>query len=328
MKLFNKLFPVLLAGAVLVSSCKKDKEFEPIGDAGRTIVKMLNGGSTDEPSTSLTGVNFASGDQTIVVGEIRRDVPNEAELNQSVTVTVKVDTTMMRIVNDTLAAHGLQTYSTMPDAWYTSSPDFTWGGTFEVTFAPGEFAKAISITIPNATLMDPSSIYGFPFTIVSTNPEKYVSHFQSTISLVGAKNDYDGIYELTWTNYHPTSNPGYTGGTTTVHMITTGATKVKIFWPDAGTYANPAILGGGLSYFGAQEPEYTFDPVTNKVTVQNAYNGAVTFYSMAPGFDSHYDPATKEIFAKWGYSSGGTYPPFNPANAREWTQHFTYVGPR
>jgi hypothetical protein len=48
---------------------------------------------------------------------------------------------------------------------------------------------------------------------------------------------------------------------------------------------------------------------------------------MAAGYNSHYDPATKKIYAKWGYNySPG--PVFNPATTREWTDVFTYLGPR
>jgi hypothetical protein len=101
---------------------------------------------------------------------------------------------------------------------------------------------------------------------------------------------------------------------------------VKLYWPDAGGYANPAILSGGFSYFGSQEPEYTINPTTNAVTVQNAFVGATTFYTMAQGFNSRFDPATKAMFAKWGYSY--TTPGVFDASCREWTQEFTYLRPR
>jgi hypothetical protein len=141
------------------------------------------------------------------------------------------------------------------------------------------------------------------------------------------KNQYDGKYNITWTNYHPTSNPGYTGGTTTVEMHTSGGSSVKIYWPLYLGYYNPAILNGLLQPFGAQEPKYTVAS-NNSVTVQNSYLGAVTFYSMATGFNSRYDPATKTFYVKWGYGSGGPYPPFDAATSREWTQTITYTGPR
>ena len=100
-----------------------------------------------------------------------------------------------------------------------------------------------------------------------------------------------------------------------------------MYVPDFEGYYHPWTSGGSFTAFGLQEPEYTIDPATNKVTVQNAASGAVTFYTMAPGYDSHYDPATKTIYAKFGYNYAPG-PVFNPAANREWTDTLIYVGPR
>jgi hypothetical protein len=110
-------------------------------------------------------------------------------------------------------------------------------------------------------------------------------------------------------------------------MITTGSNTCKIYSPDFPGFYNPAILNGNFTAFGAQEPAYTVDPSTNKVTVQNAYVGAVTFYTMAAGFNSYYDPASRTYYVKWGYNydAGGV---FNAATTREWTQTIKYLRPR
>ena len=195
----------------------------------------------------------------------------------------------------------------------------------------GKSFQDLKLTVTNTNVLDPNLFYGVGFKITSVDQGYQIAANQSTVVFGFAiKNKYDGKYSLTFSNYHPSSNPGYTGAVVEVEMHTTGPNSVKIFMPQPGFegYYNPAILGGGLSAFGAQEPEYTIDPVTNKVTVQNVALGATTFYSMALGFDSHYDPITKEIFAKWGYGSGGPYPPFSSSTSREWTQKFTYIGPR
>jgi hypothetical protein len=132
------------------------------------------------------------------------------------------------------------------------------------------------------------------------------------------KNQYDGRYELTFTNVHPSFNPTGLGATVEVEMWTTGPNSVKVYWPDNAGFYNPAILNGSLNAFSAQEPEYTIDPATNAVTVANAAAGGTVVYSMFPGYNSYYDPATREIFTKWGYSNF----------TRTWTQQFTYLGPR
>lgn len=107
-----------------------------------------------------------------------------------------------------------------------------------------------------------------------------------------------------------------------VELRTTGPNTNKLFWPDNNGYYNPSIFNGSLSYFSANhEPEYIFDSLTNKLTVQNSFVSASIFYEMNPTFDSHYDTITQKIFCKWGYRYVGGQ--FDPTTSREWTQEFT-----
>lgn len=329
MKRKNNILTVTAALAILLfASCKKTKEVEAITDEGATFIKVLSGGPADHTvGQTLTGINFVNTSQSIALAEFRRDPNSSASLNSALKITVQLDTLLLKRLNDTLVAHGSTPLRKMPDTWYTLSTGGVLGSTVTLDFAPGEISKIVQVTIPNAQLFDPSSTYAFPFRIVSvSNAANKISINKALIAKVGAKNEYDGVYELTFSNYHPSSNSGYTGDKVTVHLVTTALDKVKIFWPDAGGYANPAVLSGSLSYFGSQEPEYTINSTTNVVTVQNAYTGATTFYTMNPSFNSHYDPAAKKIYAKWGYSYvNGT---FAAGTSREWTQEFRYTGPR
>lgn len=314
------IYYVLLL-AVVFTSCIK-KEVTPLGDEGSTFVKILGGGNI--ATTELNNfIDFVPNSQKILAVDIRRDAANNADLNKSVTVVIKDDTAAVRATN--------AAYENFPAAWYTLETDAVksggLGGNYTMTFKPGEFAKQIYLVIPDATVMSPSSTYAMGFTITSVDNDAKVSSAKSMVVTIGAKNAYDGVYENDFTNYHPSSNPGYTGDVVEVHMVTTSATTCKIYFPDFGGFYCPAVLGGSLSAFGAQEPAYTVDPLTNKVTVQNAYVGAVTFYTMAAGYDSRYDPSTRTYYVKWGYNydPGGI---FNPANNREWTQKLKYLRPR
>ncbi len=199
-----------------------------------------------------------------------------------------------------------------------------------VTIPKGQRYTTVNLSITDGTLFDPSKKYAFGARITSVNNAgvQVAQNLSTVLVLISVKNKYDGKYSLVFTNYHPSSNPGYTGATVNVELRTSGPNSVKIYFPAAGGFFNPSILGGSLSYFGAQEPEYTINPVTKKVTVQNSFPGASTFYSMALGFDSHWEPGPpQKIFAKfgYGYGAGGV---FDPAGNREWTQVFTYLGPR
>lgn len=257
---YARRFAALTSITGLLVACEKVDQPEPLGDAGVAILKLMSGGSSDEPGTPLTGVNFVTTAQTAVMLDVRRDLPNNAELNQTQTVTVKVDTAMLRIYNDGLIAAGLTPYEIMPSSWYTSNPNFTWGGSFDVTFAPGEFSKLVKITVPNATLFDPSSTYAFPFTITSASPANQISVSKSVISLIGAKNDYDGKYEVTGT-FVDVSNAAFTSALPVeIHLITTGASSVDVYNADLGTIGYLFLNGGSGTYYGSFGLTMTFDP--------------------------------------------------------------------
>lgn len=325
MKLNFKLFAGVALAAIVLASCKKVKDnFTALGDGGKTVVKVVGGGDAPDWGFVFKGIDFVGTSQTVDALDIRRDASTTANLNKAMSVTIKDDTAAIRAYN---TANGTNLVP-LPRAWYSTNYTLSAiGGNYTIPFAAGDAAKQISITVPNAQLFDPATQYAVAFTIVSsTDPDALIGAGKTYIFGIGAKNPWDGVYKLTFSNYHPTANANYDGGVTEVHLITTGAVTCKIFWPDAGGFANPAILNGGLSYFGAQEPVYTFDPGTYKVTVQNGFSGATTFYTMNPGFNSYYDPATKTIYAKWGYSYvGGT---FATGTSREWTQKFEYLRSR
>ncbi|MBS1755329.1 MAG: DUF1735 domain-containing protein [Bacteroidetes bacterium] len=335
MKYINlkKQLAILTIAAFTFSACKKISTPEPMGDAGQTIVKILNGGVASDPSVISEAISFVNTPYTLskAVVDIRRDVPNNGALNGTTVITIKDDTSAVTNFNNTNQS-GLYLYQ-LPANWYTIVPAAGivktggQGGNYTVTFAPGEFAKQIEINIPDATVLDPSNLYALAFTITTIDATGKISQVANSVILqIGAKNNYDGVYTDDFCNYHPSSNPGYTCASTEVELITTGANACKIYWPLAGAFAQPSILGGGFSYFGAQEPEYTVNPSTFAVTVQNAYVGATTFYTMSAGYNSHYDPPSKTFYVKYGYNNPGGV--FDPAATREWTQTLKYTGPR
>ena len=314
---YSKVLLLVVLASTLFS-CKKDTK-EP-ASTRQTIVKILDGGT---PATiKKNPISFLPVPIQLFVVDLRRDCNNETELFTSMNVIVKDDTAAVRAANPN--------YILFPEAWYTIQSEAPKvggsGGTFSFVFKPSEFAKQIYITVPDATVMNPSALYALGFTITSVDAGGKISYSKSVVIEIGAKNQYDGKYNLTWTNYHPTQNPGYTGGTTVVELHTTGPNTCKLYWPLIPGFGNPSILGGNLNYFGNQEPAYTVNPSTNAVTVQNASAAAVTFYTMAAGFNSRYEVSSKTIYAKWGYSYA--VPGVFDAGCREWNQTMVYTGPR
>jgi hypothetical protein len=296
-----------------INACKKGEKFASSDGHGSTIVKLKDG----EKSINVFARDIAPTVEEFALIDIRRDAKDNASLKQPLTVSLSVDESVIEAYND----ENNTSYELMPASAYSFAEDLA-----NITFQPGELAKVIKITI-NKDQMDLSKQYALGLTITSVGAGGTISKsLPSALYSIGLKNKYDGTYTLYGAFYHPTESPGYDAYSVDVELHTSGPNSVKIFWPGNGYY-HPALFSGTLDAFGAQEPEYTIDPVTNKVTVQNAFPGAVTFYTMGPGFDSHYDPATKTIHARFGYNYAQG-PVFDPGANREWTDELVYKGPR
>lgn len=268
----TKYFAVFAGLALVLSACKKTKVDEPMGDVGNTFVKIIGGGTP--AAITKKPVDFVATPTKLLAVELRRDLPNAAELNKTVIVTVKDDTAAV-------TANG---YLHLPTAWYTIQTDGVktggQGGTFTFTFKPGEFAKEIYITIPNATLLNPSLLYGLGFTIMTSDGGSIISSAKSVIVEIGAKNDWDGVYEMSGTFLDVTSTAFTYIGDQQYSLITIGATKCVVRNDD---------LNGGI-------PGYIFS---------NAGSG--TYYG-SYGLIISFNPATNAIADLWNYYGDPTQP--------------------
>jgi hypothetical protein len=334
MKYFNliKRLSAVAMVAVAASSCSKTATITPIGDAGQTIVKLFsttaNGQTLSDPG--FTDLQFSTIELKLVstpvtydVVDVRREVPSSSTLNTTMVVKVKNDPGIVTSYNSAYGA----SYVPLPDSLVTIDPATPLVGTnYTVTLNPGEFAKQIKFVLKSGIALDLGKSYAMGFSIVSADDNGHVALERKKIIVeFGVRNQWDGKYQCDWTNYHPTLNPGYTGGSEPVEMRTSGATKVKIYFPGIGGYYCPAFLSGAVSAFSGQEPEYSIAG-TNAVTVQNSFPGTGTLYTMAAGYTSRYDVPTKTFYVKWGYSYA--VPGVFDATCREWTQKITYLGPR
>lgn len=308
----KKISFILLAfTVVLATGCLKDKGFD-----------NQEYGIKDPSGTSTPGVGFnlkggAGYIRTIgldVTGNAQAIAPENYTIGyyagtkapKDIHVSIALDPS---IIDDYNTANGTTVQELDPSVYTIASQD--------LVISAGAQNTAINMTVNSTLTLDPSTTYAIAFRIVNAdNGIQIASNMDKQLLIFNIKNQYDGRYELTFTNVHPTLNPTGLGSTVEVEMWTSGPNSVKIYWE--GGFYNPAILNGALNAFASQEPEYTIDPVTNAVTVQNSFAGAATFYTMFSGYNSFYDPATRVIDTKWGYSNF----------TRIWTQNFTYLGPR
>lgn len=295
---------------LIVSSCKKSQDYgfnvdnSPKGVAFNQAVNLVAGTKASDSISVTSGVTPSTTAQTLT------DVYITLESDQ----VSNVDVTVGIAVKPILVPQGY-TALTSAQAQVPTS----------VKIPAGKQFVQIPIVFPNTSAFVLTTTYAIGLEITSADQGYQVAANRRQIVIVyNVKNNYDGRYRLEFTNYHPISNPGYSGSTVEVELRTTSAFACKLYYQ--GVAQNPSILNGNLSAFGAQEPEYTFNPTTNAVTVQNTAPGATTFYTMNPSYPNNYDPINKIINVKWGYSYvGGT---FALGASREWTQKFTYLGPR
>jgi hypothetical protein len=318
MNKLHKILGVALLATTLVS-CLKDKEIEDqkygmINLDANKIVEIPGA----ENHLRQFALDFKDNDTTFNYIPVRLAANDVAQEDIKVTLSVASSADSIESYNDE--------HHTSVEVFPSSLYSFPNGLT--VTIPKGSREAFLAIKT-NPINFDPSSVYGLNFRVESVSGSGYVisQNFRNMLALIQAKNQYDGRYTLNGKFYHPTSSPNYDAFTVEVELHTTGPNTNKLYVPEFGGYYGPGLFGGALNAFGSQEPAFTIDPATNKVTVQNAYAAAVTFYTMAPDYDSHYDPATRTIYAKYGYNYAAG-PVFNPAANREWTYELVYEGPR
>ena len=311
MKYLNltKIFATVAIGSLIFTACDKAKVATPLGDQGQTLVKLLGGGTP--ASVSKRPVDFVATPTKILAVELRRDIASETELNKTMIVTVKDDTAAVRATNPG--------YIQLPIAFYTLQIDGVktggQGGTFTFTFKPGEFSKSIYIIIPNATLFNPSALYGIGFTILTADAGGKISTQKSVVVEIGAKNNYDGVYavtgpmvELTGSPFIQWNNPTFgpfqvaNGGAWEANLVTSGASTVFVFdntiW---GCSGHPMLNAGANSGFGSFGLVVNFNPATNAIASIYNYYG---------------DPAYGGATALGNPQAGSGAPLYSAANTR------------
>ena len=271
---------VFLTLAVGFTACIK-KEVTPLKDEGSTFVKVLGGSS---PAVIKSNpIDFVTTAQTITVCDVRKDAANSGDLNKSTTVTIKDDTAAVRAANPN--------YLQLPSNFYTLvgngvTKSGGMGGNYTVSFSPGDFAKEIRITIPNAQLLNPSRLYALGFTITGVSADSKISFEKSIVVEIGAKNPWDGVYLMTGT-FSDVVNPtawSYIGDQQ-YSLITISASKCVVRNDDLNGGIPGYIFSnaGAGTYFGSYGLVIGFDAATNKINEFYNYYGDPTLAATAGG---------------------------------------------
>lgn len=206
------------------------------------------------------------------------------------------------------------------DSLMLSSPnfsDFSHPG-LKVVIAKGTVETKVTIK-SNAITWDPSSVYGIYAKVTAVDKSGYVisQNFVDYSTFVGAKNDYDGVYEITGTlvdqgnqyfgDYGDPAAPR-------VYELATVGSNTGLFFDQSWNYPNYVVLnatGGGVN--SGVRPRITFDPVTRQIVsvINHANNAALPLYS------GQFNDADHSIDIEYGM-----------LNRFRITEHWEYIGER
>jgi len=170
-------------------------------------------------------------------------------------------------------------------SWFWLTKTGGMGGNYTVNFSSGDFAKEISIRIPNAQLLDPSRLYGLGFTITGVTADSKVSFEKSLVVEIGAKNPWDGVYLMSGT-FTDVAFPAFTYiGDQQYSLITVSATKCVVRNDDLNGGIPGYIFSnaGAGTYYGSFGWVISFDPATNKVSELYNYYGDPALPATAGG---------------------------------------------
>ena len=208
-------------------------------------------------------------------------------------------------------------YELLPDSSY-SIPSF------DVTINPGHREDSL-VVLFNTTKIEQGHPYVLPITIVSASLP--ISNWNHMLINVGAKNQYDGKYDVTGTFVH--TNAAFTANyPKVVGLVTQGLSTDAYFdyGVNGGTFGYGFLNGGAGSYFGNWAPVFTFDANGNVTKVSNYYTDPAprsrnAELDTSPGTVNKYDLATKSMDVSYYFiQAGGIIAKIHEV--------WTYKGPR
>jgi hypothetical protein len=304
---------LFVAFALLVGSCKKRDVF---GDVTLNTDRVITEFTEGKTGGSIA-MDYTTDEVEVDLTEIRLFIRSIVDANGEVKVKFLPDPVA---VTDFNTANGTN-YTALPTALYTLMSN-------EATFTQVDRTAKVKVKLRPSVLLGQSYAIGLSISEVTGGEASELAG--KVVVAVSVKNSYDGVYRLDFCFYHPTASPGYDCEVLEVELHTVNATTCKLYSQDFGAYVGPILNGGSITAFASQEPAFTVNPTTNKVTVTNSFPGATTFYTTitaASGYDTRYDPVQKKFYIRYGYNYDPG-PVFNSANTREWTETATYLRPR
>lgn len=322
-----KYLKVLFALTIVIGlvSCLKDKNYDDritghdLSGAGKIIELGIINSSVHDRSIAA---DFK--DTTMVITFLTVRLAANEVASEDIAVTIDTSGTRAQ----------LQAYNTATGKSVVPFPTskYTIEGNSLVVVIPKGSREGYLKIKTNPINFDPSSTYGIGFKIASVDKPGYSisGNFGSFITTIGAKNKYDGVYQVTGTLVDVT-NPAFGPWLPSweAHLVTTGANTVDVYDMEyTGGVFHPFHNAGSPTYYGAFGMVVTFDPVTNRaISMVSPYVPAANTRSarLDPSFTSYFDPATHNVIIKYFMDQPNTV---SGGPRVIFTEKWTYVGPR
>ncbi len=270
----------------LFSSCIED-EYKALTDEGNPFLVASGGTEKELFFDAFTDVKM------IPMFDIHRNVPTNAALQVPTEVILTPARDVLEAYNE---EHGTD-FEWLPTSIFTfkTEPGMAVSGEeIKLSYGPGDFGKQIAINLDGAK-WDLAHKYALAYRISNPGNNKIAAGNETFITLVSAKNAWDGVY-----NYKTSASTALVPNQDTeVELRTISPTKVKLYPGLLATYSNDVW--------------YNIDPATNKVTVE-----MITLLPIATDPSSSYDPETKTFTLKWTSNNG----------ARTFEETYTFLRPR
>lgn len=302
MKSITKIFNIiLLLSGLFIYSCTEEADLNLDGK-GQTLIKLPDAAEDPEEIGKVSvALDLVDGFKDVVLLRIVRDAPNSSELQKPVVVKIKNDTSVVGAYN---REHHTEYESVPAEAYTIDTSNPLANNEWTVSFAAGEFAKEIKIKL-NPIKLDLTAQYAFGFSLLSADYGKLSQGLGRVMVEVGAKNRYDGVYEVTGTMVDYV-NPALTGYYPFTYELRTSGPHQCIAWDMTvwGDIMHPILSGGAPSGYGAYGLVINFKPDGSGVieSIVNYYGqpaGNTRSAKLAPDGVNTWDPESKKITVKY-----------------------------
>jgi len=287
----------------MLHSCLKDTPFLDVSNTQPIIefVGTSGFGPTLTPSSQSYSITPPLVDEDT---SIALNIASPQVLDHDVTVTVKLDSVLI----DSLDNQQGLSYEKLPDSMFTVS-------SYTVKIPAGYRIGRLKMHLKLSEYDYINHSYAIGFTIVSAPGLIVSGNATSFVWTFDVRNKYDGYYSLrfqlkNWAAYGIVDGGGSNPWPNNIGFETTGPNSNVINTESAYGYLQPAFTSAlAITGFGATQPQFTFDPVTNNlISVTNLVpdDGRGRKFKLNPAVtDSRYDSVHQVIYAAYIMSQNG-----------------------